>query len=273
MNSIFVRIYGGILVALLIIGALTYAGVELVNDYRSQLYRERMARGTFYLMAEGYRERAGDDERQAWSRSLSRMFGAPVTLRDAGELGLSYRDGLHLQEGRVVLRGNPDSERVEVLFAVPDDPLYIRAVMSRLSEQQARATAMLVLDYLRARPANRQDQALADLNQHFGYPLTLLPRTELDLDVEQQRRLERDEVVFTLTDSTRRDAGVRVLVPVPGGERILVMGPLPGRLPDKPRGLERSLPQPVNMMSAEAALDLRRERRVSFMGSRSRARC
>ncbi|HBL86085.1 MAG TPA: two-component sensor histidine kinase, partial [Alcanivorax sp.] len=101
-----------------------------------------------------------------------------------------------------------------------------RAVMSRLSEQQARATAMLVLDYLRARPANRQDQALADLNQHFGYPLTLLPRTELDLDVEQQRRLERDEVVFTLTDSTRRDAGVRVLVPVPGGERILVMGPL-----------------------------------------------
>ncbi|HBP75913.1 MAG TPA: two-component sensor histidine kinase, partial [Alcanivorax sp.] len=55
MNSIFVRIYGGILVALLIIGALTYAGVELVNDYRSQLYRERMARGTFYLMAEGYR--------------------------------------------------------------------------------------------------------------------------------------------------------------------------------------------------------------------------
>ena len=184
MNSIFVRIYGGILVALLIIGALTYAGVELVNDYRSQLYRERMARGTFYLMAEGYRERAGDEERQAWSRSLSRMFGAPVTLRDAGELGLSYRDGLHLQEGRVVLRGNPDSERVEVLFAVPDDPLYIRAVMSRLSEQQARATAMLVLDYLRARPANRQDQALADLNQHFGYPLTLLPRTELDLDVQ-----------------------------------------------------------------------------------------
>lgn len=226
MNSIFVRIYGGILVALLIIGALTYAGVELVNDYRSQLYRERMARGTFYLMAEGYRERASDEERQAWSRSLSRMFGAPVSLRGAGELGLSYRDGLHLQEGRVVLRGNADSERVEVLFAVPGDPLYIRAVMIRLSEQQARATAMLVLDYLRARPANQQDRALADLNQHFGYPLTLLPRTELDLDVEQQRRLERDEVVFTLTDSTRRDAGVRVLVPVPGGERILVMGPL-----------------------------------------------
>ena len=226
MNSIFVRIYGGVLVALLIIGALTYAGVELVNDYRSQLYRERMARGTFYLMAEGYRARASDAERQAWSRSLSRMFGAPVTLRDAGELGLSYRDGLHLQEGRVVLRGNPDSERVEVLFAVPDEPLYIRAVMTRLSEQQARATAMLVLDYLRALPANQQDRALAALDQHFGYPLTLVPRTELDLDVEQQRRLEREEVVFTLTDSTRRDAGVRVLVPVSGGDRVLVMGPL-----------------------------------------------
>ncbi|HEX5676599.1 MAG TPA: ATP-binding protein [Alcanivorax sp.] len=224
MNSIFVRIYGGILVALLIIGALTYAGVELVNDYRSQLYREGMARGTFYLMAQGYRERSGDQERQAWSRSLSRMFGGPVTLHHAGELGLSYRDRLHLQEGRVVLR--PDSERVEVLFAVPGEPLYIRAVMTRLSEQQARATAMLVLDYLRARPSNQQDRALAELNRHFGYPLKLVRQTELALDVEQQRRLERQEVVFTLTDSTRRDAGVRVLVPVPGGDRILVMGPL-----------------------------------------------
>ena len=93
MNSIFVRIYGGILVALLIIGALTYAGVELVNDYRSQLYRERMARGTFYLMAEGYRERASDEERQAWSRSLSRMFGAPVSLRDAGLGEIVVGDG------------------------------------------------------------------------------------------------------------------------------------------------------------------------------------
>ncbi len=224
MNSIFVRIYGGILVALLIIGALTYAGVELVNDYRSQLYRERMARGTFYLMAEGYRERTDDEERQAWSRSLSRMFGAPVTLKNAGELSLSYRDGLHLQEGRVVLR--PDSDRVEVLFAVPGDPLYVRASMTRLSEQQARATAMLVLDYLRARPDDEQARALAELREHFGYPLTLMPQTALNLDVEQQRRLERQEVVFTLTDSTRRDAGVRVLVPVPGGDRILVMGPL-----------------------------------------------
>ncbi len=164
MNSIFVRIYGGILVALLIIGALTYAGVELVNDYRSLLYRERMAKGTFHLMAESYR---GLDEagRQARSLALTRLFGAPVEARTGESLELSYREALHLGDQRVVLRGEPDGNTVTVLYRLPTDGLYLRARLSRLSEQQARATAQLVLDHLRARPRAHWDEALAELNR------------------------------------------------------------------------------------------------------------
>ncbi|MFP1682652.1 ATP-binding protein [Alloalcanivorax sp. C16-1] len=227
MSSIFVRIYGGILVALLIIGALTYAGVELVNDYRSLLYRERMAKGTFYLMAEGYR---GQDTagRQAWSLHLSRLFGAPVAVDDRAGLRLSYREALHLDEGRVVLRGNGDASTVDVLYALPDAPLYLRARLNRLSEQQARATARLVLDYLGERGGG--DAALDQLRQHFGYPLRLQPASELQLDGEQRQRLLRGEAVFSLSDSTSRDASVRVLMPVDGGAdavpRVLVLGPM-----------------------------------------------
>jgi len=227
LSSIFVRIYGGILVALLIIGALTYAGVELVNDYRSLLYRERMAKGTFYLMAEGYR---GQDAagRQAWSLHLSRLFGAPVAVDDRAGLQLSYREALHLDEGRVVLRGSADAATVDVLYALPDAPLYLRARLNRLSEQQARATARLVLDYLSERGGG--DAVLAELREHFGYPLRLQPASELQLDGEQRQRLLRGEAVFSLSDSTSRDASVRVLMPVDGGAdavpRVLVLGPM-----------------------------------------------
>ncbi|GAA5135670.1 ATP-binding protein [Alloalcanivorax gelatiniphagus] len=228
MSSIFVRIYGGILVALLIIGALTYAGVELVNDYRSLMYRERMAKGTFYLMAEGYR---GLDEagRQARSLYLSRLFGAPVAVDNRDGLGLSYREALHLDEGRVVLRArDDDATSVDVLYPLPDSPLFLRARLSRLSEQQARATARLVLDALGKPGAG--DQALAGLREQFGYPLAIQPVSSLLLDGEQRQRLLRGEVVFSLSDSTSRNASVRVLAPVDGGDqatsRVLVLGPM-----------------------------------------------
>ena len=228
MNSIFVRIYGGILVALLIIGALTWAGVDLVNDYRSQLYREQMAKGTFHLMAESYRG-LGASARQARSLELTRLFGAPVEVRTGESLGLSYREALHLDQQRVVLRGEPDGNVVIVLYPLPEADLYLRTRLSRLSEQQARATAHLVLDHLREYPRARWDEVLAELNQEFGYPLIIRRQSSLELDGEQRRRLGRDEVVLSLSDSTRRDAGVHVLTPVDDGSsdpRVLVMGPL-----------------------------------------------
>ncbi|ASK34678.1 ATP-binding protein [Alloalcanivorax mobilis] len=226
MNSIFIRIYGGILVALLVIGALTYAGVELVNDYRSQLYRERMARGTFYLLAEGYQDRASAADRDAWTRLLSRMMGAAVELLDKDALKLSYREKLHLDEGRVVMRPANDSGATQVLYAVQGQPLYLSTRVTRLSEQQARATGALVLEYLSRRPAAQQERALERLKQEFGFPLDLVGAGQLMLDLDQRQRLERQEMVFTLTDSTRRDASVLLYVPMGDSGRVLVMGPL-----------------------------------------------
>lgn len=226
MNSIFMRIYGGILVALLIIGGLTYAGVDLINDYRSQLYRERMARGTFYLMAEGYLDRAPGTERDAWTGLLGRMMGSRLQLLDDKALKLSYRERVRLDEGRVVMRASDDARATVVLFALPGEPLYIHARVPRLSEQQARATGALVLEYLSRRPTASQPEALANLKEQFGFPLDLIGVDRLDLDPEQRQRLEREEMVFTLTDSTRRDASVLLYVPMGASEQVLVMGPL-----------------------------------------------
>lgn len=228
MNSIFVRIYGGILVALLIIGGLTYAGVELVNNYRSELYRESMARGTFYLMAQGYRLHQGVERQREWTRALSRMLGAPVALLDGASLKLSYREKLHLSEGRVVFRpadrGGPGA--VQVIYPVPGGDRYVSLLVNRISEQQARATADLVLDDLARYPPDAQRDALARLARQFGYPLSLTPLKDLHLDVEQAQRLAAGGMVFSLSDSSRRGAKVSLFAPVPGGDRVLMLGPM-----------------------------------------------
>ena len=225
MNSIFLRLYGGLLLALCFIGAITYGAVELVNSYRSDLYREKMARGTFFLMAEGYqRYEAGDRDR--WSQVLSKLFSAEISLKSREELALGYREKLHLEDGLVVMRLNDDEGYADILFQIPDEDAYINTRMTKVSEQQARATAVLILNHLSHFQESEWAPALADLQHQFGYPLALVQRDDVSLDGEQEQRLNRREVVIALDDSTRRDSSIRIYAPVAQTGKLLVIGPL-----------------------------------------------
>ena len=225
MNSIFLRLYGGLLLALCFIGAITYASVELVNHYRSDLYREAMARGTFYLMAEGY-QRYEPAERERWSQVLSKLFNAEISLQNAQALELGYREELHLSDGLVVMRLNDSEGYADILFQLPGEDAYITTRMTKVSEQQARATAVLILNHLSHFPEEEWKPALARLQQHFGYSLSLVGRDSVSLDNEQEQRLNRREVVIALDDSTRRDSSIRIFAPVAQTGMLLMLGPL-----------------------------------------------
>jgi two-component system sensor histidine kinase RstB len=225
LNSIFLRLYGGLLLALCFIGAITYGAVELVNSYRSDLYREKMARGTFFLMAEGY-QRYEAGERDRWSQVLSKLFGAEIGLKSREELALGYRETLHLEDGLVVMRLNDDEGYADILFQIPDEDAYINTRMTKVSEQQARATAVLILNHLSHFQESEWASALADLQHQFGYPLTLVQRDDVSLDGEQEQRLNRREVVIALDDSTRSDSSIRIYAPVAQTGKLLMIGPL-----------------------------------------------
>ena len=51
MNSIFLRIYGGMLGVLVLVALLGAGGLHLLNQFRADDHRERLASGTFRLMA------------------------------------------------------------------------------------------------------------------------------------------------------------------------------------------------------------------------------
>ena len=152
------------MLALCFIGAITYASVQLVNQYRSDIYREEMARGTFYLMAEGY-QRYKPEERGRWSQVLTQLFGAPISLQDSESLNLGYREALHLSEGLVVMRLNDAEGFADILFQLPDEDTFIVTRMTKVSEQQARATAVLILNHLSHFPEQEWEGALANLQQ------------------------------------------------------------------------------------------------------------
>jgi two-component system sensor histidine kinase RstB len=226
LNSIFFRIYAGMVVAVLLIGALAYGAVQLVNTYRADIYRESMARGTFYLMARGLQRHQDEEQRDRWQTVLGKLLGADVEVRDWESLGLDEQEKESLERGRVVMRLNEEQGYADIMYKLPDESSYLYTRMTKVGEQQARATALLILDELGQYPRDQWPQVLERLRDYFGFPINRVERSELRLDREQLQRLERREVVLALDDSASRSSAVNVYAPIGNTGEALVLGPL-----------------------------------------------
>lgn len=80
MNSIFLRIYGGMCAALILVAVLGVLALHLLNQVRSEQYRERLAHGTFSLMADNLQPMNATERHRAllvWER----LLGIPLALK------------------------------------------------------------------------------------------------------------------------------------------------------------------------------------------------
>lgn len=233
MGSIFLRIYVGMLAAMLLIAALAYGVVELVDQWRAEAYREEMASGTFRLMASSASHAHGA-ERERWLQVMSVLFGAPVRFVTAEDAAFTAAERDRLRDGRVLFRAvpaalaGPDAAgAVDIFVALPAEPLYVTTRLVRATEQHARATAVLILDELGRHPVNEWDAAFATMQGWFGYPIARRPLAEVRLDKDQLERLARREVVISLSENAPSDqSAVRIYAPVGNRPEVLELGPL-----------------------------------------------
>jgi len=227
LNSIFLRIYGGMLAAILLVGGIAYGTVQVVNNYRADVYREHMARGTFYLMARGLQRQDGEEELERWRQVLGRLLAAEIEVLTSAQLELSDKERQRLGAGRVLMRLGDSKASADIYFQLPGEERFLFTRMTRVSEQQARATALLILDELSQYPSTEWDAEFERIQSHFGYPLSRIPLEQLSLDREQLLRLERREVVLAIDDGASREkSSVQVYAPMGNTGRVLVLGPM-----------------------------------------------
>lgn len=225
MNSIFLRIYGGMLLAVVLISLAAYGVVEVINGYRADTYREQMARGTFWLMTNSTSRYQGA-EREQWLKILGVLIGAQVTLIDGPDADLTQGERDRLRDGRVVFRVD-DGGVADIFMQLPAEPMYLKTSMRKVSEQHAGATVRLILDELGRHPLSSWETVFANIQSHFGFPLARVPLPEVRLDQDQQERLLRREVVISLSEGSPKElSGVRVYARIGELDEVLVLGPL-----------------------------------------------
>ncbi len=224
MNSIFFRIYGGMLLVLVTVSILGLLSIQLINNVRAEEYRERIAWGTFRLMADNLSP-MDDMERLRALAAWSRLIGVPLELRDVRSLGLDAGSTARLKQGHVLVRpGEGAGLKIHAQVQSSGDVVLTTSI-SRISEQLGRATLYLVADELVRHPDAEMPGQLQRLRREkgFGYPLQLVSIREADIDPDQRRRLEESDTVMTLGPD---GDSVLLYMKIPDSDWILGLGPL-----------------------------------------------
>lgn len=226
-SSIFVRIYGGLLLVISMVALCTYLLIQVVNDYRAAEYREAMATGFFRLVAVGVERQPLGALREAWLEEASTLMDAKIVLVNAKAAEFDSTELTTLQEGHAVVRLNLQQNYADIFSQVSaKEALYLKARMSKVSEQQAKAMAIFLLDDLE-HYQGQEPERLKQLQAYFPFPLQIMPLDKSGLEPDQRARIKRKEVVLALKEGgAARNSSVRIIAPSKISGQVLVMGPM-----------------------------------------------
>lgn len=224
MNSIFLRIYGGLLAALVLTAGLAVLALHLTSEIRTGQHRERLATGTFRLMSSNLAA-LDDIERKRAIALWSRLLGVPLRIKYAQTLELDRSDLGRIMRGRVVVKHDDASPAKIFSLISAAEREVLTGEVRRVSEQLARATVYLLIDELVRYPAAEQAAKLAALTEEhrFGFDLQLLTVDKTDLDADQLRRIEEGETVMALDQG---GAAIRVFAGVNETPWVFMLGPV-----------------------------------------------
>lgn len=99
MNSIFLRIYGGMLGVLVLVALLGVFALHVLNQSRGEQYRERLAHGTFTVMADNLVP-LNDIERRRALAIWERLLGIPSACKASSRLDWTTAHAVVWRVGR-----------------------------------------------------------------------------------------------------------------------------------------------------------------------------
>jgi two-component system sensor histidine kinase RstB len=199
VNSIFLRIYGGMCAALILVAVLGVLALHMLNQVRSEQYRERLAHGTFSLMA-GNLQPMSETERHRALVVWERLLGIPLALKTFAQTDLDLSQRTRVLRGQALVeQTGPHAAKVYRLVS-DKEQLVLTGEVQQISEQLARATIYLLADELVRVPVAEQPKRLAQIKEEkgFGFDLRLVTVEEADMDEDQSRRVSEGDTVMAL---------------------------------------------------------------------------
>ncbi len=223
----FLRIYLGVVIAVLLAGMGSYLIFNQVNEHRLAAYNHSIFAGTFTLIQEGAARHQGDKQ-QEWLKIVARLSGLRLELKNRSSLSLTGREIQALKRNEIIFRPTKLGDQFEVIGQVPKQPdLALVAMIQSVAEQQLRVAALLALNELGRYSQQEIPQQATRLRSIFSFPVELLTGSELQTDKAQKRRLAEGDIVVSWQTSLSGSEQILVYAPFGKSDNILVLGPIP----------------------------------------------
>ncbi|MNY99501.1 Sensor protein RstB [compost metagenome] len=228
-HSIFLRIYAGLVILVVLVAVFGYLLVQIINYQRAQEYRESLTDGISYVISEGVARQPGKQQKIDWVSDASDLLELPIYYTDASKVELSRTEKKRIEAQKSVVRYDASNSIAYIIIGLRDDPQhYLSIKVDKISERQMKALPIFVLDYLIFYPGQEQEY-LAKIQKHFSYPINIYNIQDVNLDSEQIGRLRQDQSVMLYKDSaTMRGTTISIVSPIPNHPaQVLVLGPVP----------------------------------------------
>ncbi|MDD9320158.1 sensor histidine kinase BfmS [Acinetobacter lactucae] len=228
-HSIFLRIYAGLVILVVLVAVFGYLLVQIINYQRAQEYRESLTDGISYVISEGVARQPGKQQKIDWVSDASDLLELPIYYTDASKVELSRTEKKRIEAQKSVVRYDASNSIAYIIIGLRDDPQhYLSIKVDKISERQMKALPIFVLDYLMFYPGQEQEY-LSKIQKHFSYPINIYNIQDINLDSEQIGRLRQDQSVMLYKDSaTMRGTTISIVSPIPSHPtQVLVLGPVP----------------------------------------------
>ncbi len=228
-HSIFLRIYAGLVILVVLVAVFGYLLVQIINYQRAQEYRESLTDGISYVISEGVARQPGKQQKIDWVSDASDLLELLIYYTDASKVELSRTEKKRIEAQKSVVRYDASNSIAYIIIGLRDDPQHFLSIkVDKITERQMKALPIFVLDYLMFYPGQEQEY-LAKIQKHFSYPINIYNIQDINLDSEQIGRLRQDQSVMLYKDSaTVRGTTISIVSPIPNQPtRVLVLGPVP----------------------------------------------
>lgn len=228
-QSIFLRIYAGLLLICLLVALFAQLLITTINAERVQTYREDMASAAFYLIDSGLSRQVTAQERNFWLSDVSTLFDTKFNIEPTSKADFRTSEINRLNKQQAVVRFNSDTNTAEIYHKVSGENNVLHVSVNKLNEQQIKGIGVLLLDDLSYyRTLAEKQQRLQQIQKFFPFKLTLQSINKLQLDTDQKARLYRKDIVIMFRDNTSvENSSIRVLAPTELQDTVVDLGPIP----------------------------------------------
>lgn len=221
-DSIFLRVYMALLLALVLTLGVALGGFQLTNMVRLEAYQTHLGAAPMTLLTQQV-STTPEAERGEFLARLSGVLDARLLLAPAEVFDLGWWEQRRLDAGRPLVRAHADTGW-QLLMQVPGEHQVLELRLLHLAERQLRGLMDLLRDALLPLAPEQRADMLAELQQVSGLSFAQLPDVPDTLDAQQTSRINAGRVVLNVASHGRAMALYARL----GSQTLIKVGPLRG---------------------------------------------